>query len=243
MRSPGNWRSNGCATRVFDRAFPRAVLFTEIRMFSEIGMRSSICLMLILALAGGCGGGRLWEPSREEVLERILPAAVQIVIEQREGRRVRTGSGVAVAARRAGNRTECFVVTAGHAVSGLVGQNEVYVVFGGHRGNVKKTRADILSYKDTPELDLALLRTESDRCVPARMGGTALLGEPVWVVGFPWGRHMTLTRGIVSQVGLDDTTEREKAARLMVDAPVSYGSSGGGVFEESGGQVIGADAG
>lgn len=199
----------------------------------------AIALLVVLALASGCGIARLWEPSREEVLERILPAAVQIVVEQREGRRVRTGSGVAVAARRAASGVECFVMTAGHTVSGLVGQNEVYVIFGGHRGDAMKTRASVVAHKDTTEVDLALLRTESDRCSPARAGGPALLGEPVWVVGFPWGRHMTLTRGIVSQVVLDDGADRERAPRLMVDAPVSYGSSGGGVFAAREGTLIG----
>ncbi len=201
------------------------------------GVSCAIALGVVLSLVGGCA--RLWEPSREQVLGRILPSSVQIVIEQREGRRVRTGSGVAVAAQRTRDRVECLVVTAGHTVSGLVGQNEVYTIFGGHRGNLKKTRATVVAFEDTPELDVALLRTETDRCVPAEVGGPALLGESVWVIGFPWGRHMTLTRGIVSQVVLDDATDQDKPSRLMVDAPVSYGSSGGGVFEARGGTLIG----
>ncbi len=198
-----------------------------------------IALAIGAAFLGGCAFVRLWEPSREEVLQRILPSAVQIVIEQHEGRRVRTGSGVVLASQRAGHRLACFVLTAGHAVSGLIGQSEAYVVFGAHRGDVKKAPASVIAYRDAPDVDLALLRTESEDCVPARAGGPALLGEPVWVVGFPWGRHMTLTRGIVSQVGIDDGADRETASRLMVDAPVSYGSSGGGVFEAREGALIG----
>jgi hypothetical protein len=50
---------------------------------------------------------------------------------------------------------------------------------------------------------------------------------------------MTLTRGIVSQVVMDDDADRSTASRLMVDAPVSYGSSGGGVFEAREGTLIG----
>ncbi len=198
-----------------------------------------IALVLGVALAGGCAVARLWEPSREEVLQRILPSAVQIVIEQHEGRRVRTGSGVVLAARRVADRTSCFVLTAGHTVSGLVGQSQVFAVFGSHRGDAEKAAASVVAYQDSPDVDLALLKTESDLCVPARTGGPPLLGEPIWVVGFPWGRHMTLTRGIVSQVSLDDGADRESASRLMVDAQVSYGSSGGGVFEAHGGALIG----
>src|SRR5215470_10702439 len=128
-------------------------------------------LLLITALLGGCALARLWEPSREEVLERILPSAVQVVIEQREGRRVRTGSGVAVAARRTGDRLECFVLTAGHTVTGLAGQGEVYVIFGGYRGDPQKVVASVAAHRDTPDTDLALLTEVSDRCVPARAAG------------------------------------------------------------------------
>jgi S1-C subfamily serine protease len=201
--------------------------------------RRLLVLALAAALAGGCAISRLWEPSREEVLQRILPSAVQIVIEQREGRRVRTGSGVAIGSRGAGDRTRCLIVTAGHTVSKLVGQAQVYVVFEGHRGEAVKAPASVIAHRDSPDVDLALLSTESDRCAPARTGGPAVLGEPVWVVGFPWGRHMTLTRGIVSQVGLEDSGEGETASRLMVDAQVSHGSSGGGVFQARDGALIG----
>src|SRR5262249_43683881 len=51
--------------------------------------RELIVAALVGALAAGCATG--WrEPTRDEVLQRILPSAVQIVVEQREGRRVRT---------------------------------------------------------------------------------------------------------------------------------------------------------
>jgi len=128
-------------------------------------------LVLLAVLLSGCGVARLWEPSREEVLDRILPSAVQVVLEQADGRRVRTGSGVALASRQVGSRVDCFIVTAGHTVSGLVGQSQAYVVFGGHRGSAVKAPATVIAYRDTPEVDLALLRTESQQCAPARAGG------------------------------------------------------------------------
>jgi len=200
--------------------------------------RLAVLAVLSVGLSG-CGVVRLGEPSREEVLDRILPSTVKVVLEQSEGRRVRSASGVAVASRQVGTRVDCFVVTAGHTVTGLAEKSQAYVVFGGHRGASVKAPATVIAYRDTPELDLALLRTESEQCVPARAGGPPALGEPVWVIGFPWGRHMTLTRGIVSQVVMDDGGDRATAPRLMVDAQVSYGSSGGGVFEARDGTLIG----
>src|SRR6266542_2569367 len=64
-------------------------------------VRSVIAGATIVALISGCGLARLWAPSREDVLQRILPSAVQIVLEQQEGRRIRTGSGVVIASRPA----------------------------------------------------------------------------------------------------------------------------------------------
>ena len=130
-------------------------------------------------------------------------------------------------------------MTAGHAVSGIVGEKEVYVTFGRYRGDAKRAQATVVVYRDTTDMDLALLRVESDQCMPARPAGPAVLGEPVWVVGFPWGRHMTLASGIVSQINADDDLDHETASQLMVDASVSYGTSGGGVYEARRGALIG----
>lgn len=202
-------------------------------------MRDAALVVIIGALLGGCTVARFGEPSREEVLERILPSAVQVIVEQREGRRVRTGSGVVLASQRADGRTDCFILTSGHTVSDIAGHMEVFVVVGHDRGNPKKEAATVTAFRDTPQLDLALLKSSISPCVPALESRPPLLGEAVWVVGFPWGRHMTLARGIVSQINIEDSDDRETASRLMVDASVSYGSSGGGVYAARDGRLIG----
>src|SRR5262245_61202648 len=191
----------------------------------------------VLAVVAGCTTAVVREPTRDEVLQQILPSAVQIVVEQREGRRVRTASGVVITSPTS-LRRDCYILTAGHAVSGIAGEKEIYVTFGRHRGEAKRAQASVVVYRDNAELDLALLRVESDQCKPAHPAGSAILGEPVWVVGFPWGRHMTLASGIVSQINADDG-DRETASQLMVDASVSYGTSGGGVYEARRGALIG----
>jgi S1-C subfamily serine protease len=155
-------------------------------------------------LVTGCATGGRWEPSREEILRRILPSAVQVVVEQHEGRRVRTSSGAILASESKGQPPACFILTAGHTVSGIVGQKEVYVTFDRHRGNANKAQATVVAFRDTPDLDLALLKAEVNRCVPARAASPPTLGASVWVVGYPWGRHMTLASGIVSQINADD---------------------------------------
>jgi S1-C subfamily serine protease len=190
-------------------------------------------------LLGGCALQRLWEPSREDVLRRILPSSVQVLVEQQEGRRVRTGSGVAIGSGPTEGGEACFVLTSGHTLSGMAERRQVFVVFGRHRGKYEKTPASVVAVKDGAGLDLALLRSEGGRCEPAVAGARPNLGTPVWVVGFPWGRHMTLTSGIVSQVDAERGADQEEASRLMVDAAVSYGISGGPVFEARSGQLVG----
>ena len=51
---------------------------------------------------------------------------------------------------------------------------------------------------------------------------------------FPWGQRLTVVRGTVSQ--LDSTRGEVVGPPHMVDASVSYGSSGGGVFDAQTGE-------
>jgi hypothetical protein len=191
----------------------------------------------LMALTVGCGVARHREPAEAEILERILPSAVQVVLEE-GGRRVRSSSGVTIAARPAPEGRECFVLTAAHTFSGAEGA-EVYVIFGSHAGRGVKVDAELLAEKETDSLDLALLQARSDHCTSARVQRPPVLGEWVWVVAFPWGRRVTLARGIVSQVDLDRAADRGQETRLMVDASVSYGASGAGVFEARTGGLVG----
>jgi S1-C subfamily serine protease len=75
--------------------------------------------------------------------------------------------------------------------------------------------------------------------MPARGASAPALGDPVWAVGFPFGGAMTLAGGIVSQVA---AATSDAPSRLMIDAPVGYGTSGGGVYTETG-ALIGMVAG
>ena len=186
------------------------------------------------ALGYGCATARPGGPSREDVLAGVLPSAVQIVIEHPEGRRFRTGSGVIIASRSTASgtaeRADCFVLTSGHTVAGLAGQKAIYLLFGRQRGEGTKASAVVMAHRETADVDVR---------VPARPAEAPRLGEEIWVLTFPWGRNMVLAGGIVSQVNGVEAADRELASHLMVDASVSYGSSGGGVYETRGGGLIG----
>lgn len=197
--------------------------------------RRSLCAVL-LVLGAGCATALPGPPTREQVLQRILPATVQVSLEQ-DDRRFRSGSGVVVAARRSGQDTECFVMTSGHTLAGFADPQQVFVLFDRHRGKKTKIRARVLAQRESAELDLALLQVRAPRCLAAELGQAPGLGDAVWVVAFPWGREMTLVAGVVSQLNPD--TPEESGSRLMVDASVSYGASGGGVFDAMTGHLIG----
>jgi serine protease Do len=74
---------------------------------------------------------------------------------------------------------------------------------------------------------------------PARLKDSVQLGDEVWVVAFPWGRRMTLSSGVVSQVVADNVRGDYEGAARMVDVSVSYGASGGGVFDAQTGALVG----
>lgn len=193
----------------------------------------------LLAVGAGCAVAPVAPPTREHTLRQVLPSAVQVVLEQ-EGRRVRSGSGVVVAARPSPQGTDCYVLTSGHTLARGTGQEAVYVLLGRHEGQGLKARATILAQRDTPDLDLGLLRVSGGPCTPTQFGEPPTLGEEIWVVAFPWGRHLTLVSGIVSQVNREAPIDAtEPAPQLMVDASVSYGSSGGGVYEARRGRLVG----
>ena len=196
-------------------------------------MRQLAIGAIILALSTGCAIQSLFTPSRADVIEQIVPSAVQIVLE-RDGERFRSGSGVAIATRPSDQGTECFLLTSGHTLARRSETDRLFVLFGRHRSTGTKASAAIVAYRDSEEPDLALLRARTDECVPAQFGNPPALGDPIWVVAYPWGRNMTLVGGIVSQLNADPPGDRATAPRFIVDASVSYGSSGGGVYDADG---------
>ncbi len=210
-----------------------------VELTRPFAMPVALSAILMAALvAAGCASGSAWKSTREEVLQEILPSAVQIIVEQREGSRVTSGSGVVIASRKTATGASCFVLTSGHTVAGFAGKAEIYAVFGRHQGTGRKARASLVASRND-SVDLALLRTEVDQCAPARSARPPVLGEPIWVVGFPLGRHIMLSSGVVSQVIWDGVNDPSAPGRLMVDAPVNYGVSGGGVFDARTGGLIG----
>src|SRR5439155_8666278 len=74
---------------------------------------------------------------------------------------------------------------------------------------------------------------------PVRLKEVVRLGDEVWVAAFPWGRQLTLVSGVVSQLRSEEGELAIEGTIRMVDASVSYGASGGGVFDAETGSLVG----
>lgn len=181
-----------------------------------------------VALAGCASVGA--RSDRREVIQRILSSSVQLVAELDGGGR-RAGSGVVIASDPQLSR--CWIVTTRHFLE-PTRPLRLFASLPGHRGRLS---ADVVA--TSTDLDLALISVQGIAPPAVSFRDITRLGEDVWVVGFPWGRRLTVVSGVVSQIVGDEGEAPLEGAARMVDASVSYGASGGGVFEASTGRLIG----
>lgn len=190
-------------------------------------MRPAPGLVAMGLLLYGCASVPL--PDREAVIRQILPSTVQLRAE-REGAR-RAASGVVVASDPESRRS--WIVSTRHFLEPATRQ-DVFLTVPGRRGRLK---ASVLAV--SPDVDLAVLVVEGVALPPVRVKETVRLGDEVWVVAFPWGRRLTLGGGVVSQISAEEGEVALEGPPRMVDASVSYGSSGGGVFDAATGALVG----
>ena len=196
--------------------------------------------------AAGCAalaGRGADQVGRQAVIDRIVATTAKILIE-RAGERVASGSGVVVASSGPGEEPATFVLTAAHLVQGKP-DAAVYVRFTGTAAGRDKLLAHIVRRGDVDSLDLALLRVAGVALAPVFLVDPAevRLGEEILIVGFPWGKRLALFSGIVSQVpaetSSDGAAEERGGPSVMVDASVGNGVSGGGVYQEATGRLLG----
>lgn len=194
-------------------------------------MRRVLAVAALAVAGAGCVSARASPlPERTDLIRRILTSTVQLRAE-REGGLRRAASGVVVAIDRGSRRT--WIVTARHFVE-PPGRQEVYVRLPGRRSVVRAAVAFV-----SREHDLAIIETELLDVTPVRVRETARLTDEILIVAFPWGQRFTVIRGIVSQVTSPEGAVLVEGPARMVSASVSYGSSGGGVFDAQTGELVG----
>jgi hypothetical protein len=152
----------------------------------------------------------------EALFKLLAPSIVQVEAFSTRG----TSQGSAVAVSKTELLTNCHVVQAAQKV--ILKQKKWQAV-------AELARAD-------PATDRCVLEVESGNLTPVR-GVRAYedlaVGEPAYTLGSPSGLQLSLANGIVS--GL---REVEGRSFVQTTAPISPGSSGGGLFDARG-NVIG----
>ena len=172
--------------------------------------------------------------SRTHVINQTLTSTVQLFDLRKDGAH-RAGSGVVLGPAR--NPDFTLVLTTKHLLTPVIEQT-VMVMDPLWR---KQVIAKIVAISD--EHDLALLEVGGGLTLtPVAFKTRARLGDPIWVVAFPWGRRRTIVSGVVSQIAWDKGEHSEvpiEGPVKLVDAPVSYGTSGGGIYDATTGGLLG----
>jgi serine protease Do len=200
-------------------------------------------------------------PERAAVITNILASSVKVVLGQEETggmvSDVQSSSGIVIYSERE-PKPWSLVLTNAHAVSmkGLPEKLGTYVSYVAPRGR-RVLRAKVVAEGSQGSVDLALLRVEgvSLPSVQFQEMGKVQLGSPVLVASSPFGRELSITSGIISQLYLSGPPAIEQACApespelcrepkplqeiFKTDAPICYGSSGGGVFLASTGKLVG----
>jgi S1-C subfamily serine protease len=186
--------------------------------------RASATLLVALA----CGGCATFAHRERQVVRDALASTVQLHAERVAGGR-RAASGVVLAADAMPPRA--WVITTKHFVDPS-GMRSISARLPG-----KTKRWDAAIVATSAHSDLVLLEVPGLFAPGVRLSERTRLGDEVRVVGFPWGGRLTLVSGIVSQLAADSPDFT--GVPRMVDASVSYGASGGGVFDATAGALIG----
>ena len=191
-------------------------------------MKRQAAWLALGLVASACASAGTAE--RSDVLRRILPSTVQLRAE-REGGARRAASGVVLAADQSSNR--CWILTTRHFLDPSVRQ-EIFVATPTRKGRVKAGVRAV-----SPDLDLAVIEVGGITLPPVKLKETVRLGDEVWVAAFPWGRQLTVVGGVVSQLRSEEGELPVEGTIRMVDASVSYGASGGGIFDVETGALVG----
>ena len=169
---------------------------------------------------------------KQLVLKHSIAATVQ-VFSSREGGTRRAGSAVVLFQETPQSKT--FILTTAHLLEPQVEQS-ITILDAERQTSVA---ADLIAIDS--EADLALLAVPIAIGEPVGLAGGGGLADEVLVVAFPWGGARTIVNGAVSQLA-----EAKGAGQSplwgdvkLIDASVSYGMSGGGVFDKESGRLLG----
>ncbi len=182
-------------------------------------------------------GAYVPRPTRKEQVKRILPHNVRLSILE-GGKARRTASGVIIGNEKSAEGLVSYVLTNAHAVEMDDLKDPNLVVIVDDRANSMEYGAQVVATGAVPDMDLALLKVPGLSLTPAQLAADAELelGDDVVVAASPFGRALSLSGGMVSQVEWD---KESKLPRMVkTDAAIGYGASGGGIFSLETGKLL-----
>ncbi len=184
---------------------------------------------LVAALSIALALPALAKSEKSRVVQKALRQSVRVEV-MVHGKVARAASGVVVAS----DGHTSWVLTNQHVVQreGLKGAASFEVVI--ERPKLHRLPARVVAEGRVPDADLAIIAVEGEAlpAVSIASDDQVDVGDDVVVVGAPYGRALSVSGGIVSQL--------EHAEQSMkTDAPIGYGASGGGVFEVPSGRLVG----
>lgn len=195
-------------------------------------MKTSLASLVIALFLTACASPEP-PPSKRAVLAQMLATSAQIFVEREDGVR-RAGSGVILATGLPDNKVA--VLTTAHLLEPQVEQSAQVVA--GLQSD--RSPADIVAIDSAR--DLALLVVPLAGASQVSLAERAELADEILIVAYPWGRQRTVVKGAVSQIAATASLEDPFAISGpvgLVDATVSYGMSGGGVFDKRTGNLVG----
>lgn len=155
--------------------------------------------------------------SAEEIFVQLAPSVARVNVLDASGASIGSGSGVVI--DRETVITNCHVALRARRLAVRVGDD---------------TRAATLGTADE-QFDLCQLHVPGLRAPAVSLGSVESLrtGQKVFAIGAPQGLDLTISEGIVSSL-----REVPDGTVIQTTAPISPGSSGGGLFNAAG-QLVG----
>ena len=204
-------------------------------------MRRIVCLLVLPLVALSCSSSRValtgtaFKP-RKVTIQEVLRNSVRIQL--REGTELRrSATGVVIDVVDQGGQPVSYVATNEHVVDARELPGVTYEVLVDDKKGTRTYQATVLAEGEVPGMDLALLAVPGVKLEKATLAGDdePEVGDEVVVVGAPYGRGISVSGGMLSQVEWKDGTP----TMLKTDAPVGYGASGGGIFSATTGHLLG----
>jgi serine protease Do len=175
-------------------------------------------------------------PDRRALIQSIVASNVRL--EFRDGEALkRTASGVVVGTEVTTTGSVSYIMTNAHALDDGGFENPRLIVAVERDGIEQTYLGEVLAVGSVPDMDLALLRVRGVALESVQLAEEEdlSLGEEVVVAASPFGRSLSLASGMVSRIDRRDGV----AHMVKTDAPVGYGSSGGGIYSLTSGRLLG----